>query len=70
MECWVEQAAELLKPVYRSVREDFLRGNCLQADEMAIRQLPGAKIAQINEFTPAAYAKANNSSSRFGFMAA
>ena len=25
MGCWVEQAAELLKPVYRSIREDLLR---------------------------------------------
>jgi len=24
MGCWVEQAAELLKPVYRSIREDLL----------------------------------------------
>ena len=23
MGCWVEQAAELLKPVYRAIREDF-----------------------------------------------
>ena len=28
----VEQAAELLKPVYRSIREDLLAGNNLQAD--------------------------------------
>ena len=26
MGCWVEQAAELLKPVYRAIREDLLRG--------------------------------------------
>jgi transposase len=30
---WVEQAAELLKPVYRAIREDLLAGNYLQADE-------------------------------------
>ena len=36
---WVEQAAELLKPVYRSIREDLLRGNYLQADETPIRYL-------------------------------
>jgi hypothetical protein len=35
----VEQAAELLKPVYRSIREDLLRGNYLQADETPIRYL-------------------------------
>jgi transposase len=39
MGCWVEQAAELLKPVYRSIREDLLRGNYLQADETPIRYL-------------------------------
>jgi hypothetical protein len=37
--CWVEQAAELLKPVYRSIREDLLAGNYLQADETPIRYL-------------------------------
>ena len=26
MGCWVEQAAELLKPVYRAIREDLLAG--------------------------------------------
>ena len=39
MGCWVEQAAELLKPVYRAIREDLLRGNYLQADETPIRYL-------------------------------
>jgi transposase len=39
MGCWVEQAAELLKPVYRSIREDLLRGLYLQADETPIRYL-------------------------------
>jgi len=39
MGCWVEQAAELLKPVYRCIREDLLRGNYLQADETPIRYL-------------------------------
>jgi transposase len=39
MGCWVEQAAELLKPVYRSIRKDLLRGNYLQADETPIRYL-------------------------------
>ena len=39
MGCWVEQAAELLKPVYRSIREDLLAGNYLQADETPIRYL-------------------------------
>ncbi len=34
--CWVEQAAELLKPVYRAIREDLLAGNYLQADETPI----------------------------------
>ena len=36
---WVEQAAELLKPVYRAVREDLLGGSYLQADETPIRYL-------------------------------
>src|ERR1019366_2537229 len=36
MGSWVEQAAELLKPVYLSIREDLLRGNYLQADETPI----------------------------------
>ena len=36
---WVEQGAELLKPVYRSIREDLLAGNYLQADETPIRYL-------------------------------
>ncbi len=36
---WVEQAAELLKPAYRAIREDLLRGNYLQADETPIRYL-------------------------------
>jgi transposase len=39
MGCWVEQAAELLKPVYRSIREDLVRGSYLQADETPIRFL-------------------------------
>jgi transposase len=39
MGCWVEQAAELLKPVYRSIQEDLLAGNYLQADETPIRYL-------------------------------
>jgi transposase len=39
MGSWVEQAAELLKPVYRSIREDLLAGNYLQADETPIRYL-------------------------------
>ena len=39
MGCWVEQASELLKSVYRSIREDLLRGNYLQADETPIRYL-------------------------------
>jgi hypothetical protein len=39
MGCWVEQAAELLKPAYRAIREDLLRGNYLQADETPIRYL-------------------------------
>jgi len=39
MGCWVEQAAELLKPVYRSIREDLMRGSYLQADETPIRFL-------------------------------
>jgi len=38
MGCWVEQAAELLKPVYRSIRED-LCGQLLQADESPVRFL-------------------------------
>ena len=36
---WVEHAAELLKPVYRTIREDLLRSNYLQADETPIRYL-------------------------------
>jgi transposase len=39
MGCWVEQAAELLKPVYRSIREDLQAGSYLQADETPIRYL-------------------------------
>jgi transposase len=39
MGCWVEQASELMKPVYRSIREDLLAGNYLQADETPIRYL-------------------------------
>jgi transposase len=39
MGCWVEQAAELLKPVYRAIREDLVAGNYLQADETPIRYL-------------------------------
>lgn len=41
---WVEQAAELLKPEYRAIREDLLRGNYLQVDDTPIRYLdPDAK---------------------------
>jgi transposase len=36
---WVEQAAELLKAVYRAVRADLLGGSYLQADETPIRYL-------------------------------
>jgi len=36
---WVQQAAELLKPVYRSIREDLQAGCYLQADETPIRYL-------------------------------
>jgi hypothetical protein len=36
---WVRQAAELLKPVYRVIREDLQRGSYLQADETPIRYL-------------------------------
>ena len=39
MGCWVEQAAELMKPVYRAIREDLLAGFYLQADETPIRYL-------------------------------
>jgi transposase len=39
MDCWVEQGAEMLKPVDRSIREDLLAGNYLQADETPIRYL-------------------------------
>jgi transposase len=39
MGCWVEQADELLKPVYRAIREDLLAGFYLQADETPIRYL-------------------------------
>jgi transposase len=39
MGCWVEQAAELLKPVYRSIRKDLVRGSYLQADETPIKFL-------------------------------
>ena len=39
MGCWVEQAAELLKPVYRTIREDLVSGIYLQADETPIRYL-------------------------------
>jgi transposase len=39
MGCWVEQADELLKPVYRPIREDLLAGYYLQADETPIRYL-------------------------------
>jgi len=44
MGCWVEQAAELLKPVYWAIRQDLLQGDYLQADETPIRYLdPDAK---------------------------
>ncbi len=36
---WVEQGAELLKPVYRAIREDLVAGSYLQADETPIRYL-------------------------------
>jgi transposase len=36
---WVEQVAELLKPVYRAIKEDLQRGSYLQADETPIRYL-------------------------------
>src|ERR1017187_677170 len=39
MESWVGQSVELLKPVYRVIREDLQRGNYLQADETPIRYL-------------------------------
>jgi transposase len=39
MGCWVEQISELVKPVYRVIREDLLAGNYLQADETPIRYL-------------------------------
>jgi transposase-like protein len=39
MGCWAGQTAELLKPVYRAIREDLLAGNYLQADETPIRYL-------------------------------
>jgi transposase len=39
MGCWVEQVSELMKPVYRSIREDLLASNYLQADETPIRYL-------------------------------
>jgi len=39
MGSWGGQAAELLKPVYRVIREDLLRGSYLQADETPIRYL-------------------------------
>jgi transposase len=39
MGSWVEQAAELVKAVYRAIRKDLLRGNYLQADETPIRYL-------------------------------
>jgi transposase len=36
---WVEQVAELVKPVYRAIRENLRSGNYLQADETPIRYL-------------------------------
>ncbi|HEY3861028.1 MAG TPA: IS66 family transposase [Verrucomicrobiae bacterium] len=39
MGCWAEQASELMKPVYRAIREDLLAGFYLQADETPIRYL-------------------------------
>src|SRR5271168_2009889 len=39
MGCWVERAAELLKPVYRTIQEDLVSGSYLQADETPIRYL-------------------------------
>lgn len=37
MGCWVEQAAELLKPVYRSIREDLRAGNRYRYAGCALR---------------------------------
>src|SRR5271170_2044676 len=39
MGSWVGQSVELLKPVYRSIREDLVAGSYLQADETPIRYL-------------------------------
>jgi transposase len=39
MGSWVGQSVELLKPVYRVIREDLQRGHYLQADETPIRYL-------------------------------
>jgi transposase len=39
MGSWIEQGAELLKPVYRAIREDLVAGSYLQADETPIRYL-------------------------------
>ena len=36
---WVEQVAQLLGPVYRTIKEDLLSGSYLQADETPIRYL-------------------------------
>jgi hypothetical protein len=36
---WVEQAAELLSAVYRTIREDLQQGSYLQADETPVRCL-------------------------------
>jgi len=36
---WVEQAARLLQPVYRAIRQDLVAGSYLQADETPIRYL-------------------------------
>ncbi len=36
---WVEQAAALLQPVHRAIREDLVAGSYLQADETPIRYL-------------------------------
>ncbi len=39
MGSWVGQSLELLKPVYRVIRDDLQRGHYLQADETPIRYL-------------------------------
>ena len=50
--CWVEQAADLLKPVYWAIRGDLLQGNYLQVDETPTRYLDpdvkGKKVTRTN----------------------